>query len=80
MAKNLSGDRLAVSGAVGSSIEAPAFRLPLTAHGSVPTGDPFAQMRTMGHEQLLLSHDPSCGYFGIVAIHDTTLEIGRAHV
>jgi leucine dehydrogenase len=27
----------------------------------------------MGHEQVLLSHDPSCGYFGIIAIHDTTL-------
>ncbi len=35
--------------------------------------DVFAQMQTFGHEQLLLSHDPSCGYFGIVAIHDTTL-------
>src|SRR5215217_9107300 len=35
--------------------------------------DLFAQMRTMGHEQVLLSHDPSCGYLGIVAIHDTTL-------
>ena len=30
-------------------------------------------MKTMGHEQVLLSHDPSCGYFGIIAIHDTTL-------
>jgi leucine dehydrogenase len=30
-------------------------------------------MNSMGHEQLLLSHDPSCGYFGIIAIHDTTL-------
>jgi leucine dehydrogenase len=30
-------------------------------------------METLGHEQLLLSHDPSCGYFGIIAIHDTTL-------
>ena len=30
-------------------------------------------MQTMGHEQVLLSHDPSCGYFGIIAIHDTTL-------
>jgi leucine dehydrogenase len=30
-------------------------------------------METMGHEQVLLSHDPSCGYFGIIAIHDTTL-------
>jgi leucine dehydrogenase len=27
----------------------------------------------MGHEQVLLSHDPSCGYYGIIAIHDTTL-------
>jgi leucine dehydrogenase len=30
-------------------------------------------MESMGHEQVLLSHDPSCGYFGIIAIHDTTL-------
>jgi leucine dehydrogenase len=30
-------------------------------------------METLGHEQLLLSHDPSCGYCGIIAIHDTTL-------
>ena len=35
--------------------------------------DIFASMQTYGHEQLLLSHDPSCGYFGIIAIHDTTL-------
>src|SRR5215212_1928036 len=35
--------------------------------------DTFAIMQTMGHEQILLSHDPSCGYFGIIAIHDTTL-------
>jgi leucine dehydrogenase len=35
--------------------------------------DIFAAMQKYGHEQLLLSHDPSCGYFGIVAIHDTTL-------
>src|SRR3954468_14766300 len=35
--------------------------------------DIFAQMRGMGHEQVLLSNDPSCGYLGIVAIHDTTL-------
>jgi leucine dehydrogenase len=33
----------------------------------------FSQMQTMGHEQVLLSHDPSCGYLGIIAIHDTTL-------
>jgi len=35
--------------------------------------DIFAAMQKYGHEQLLLSHDPSCGYFGIIAIHDTTL-------
>ena len=35
--------------------------------------DIFAEMQRFGHEQLLLSHDPSCGYFGIIAIHDTTL-------
>jgi leucine dehydrogenase len=35
--------------------------------------DPFALIEQMGHEQLLFSHDPSCGYRGIIAIHDTTL-------
>jgi leucine dehydrogenase len=35
--------------------------------------DIFASMEKFGHEQILLSHDPSCGYFGIIAIHDTTL-------
>jgi leucine dehydrogenase len=35
--------------------------------------DIFAAMQKYGHEQLLLSHDPSCSYFGIIAIHDTTL-------
>ena len=35
--------------------------------------DLFASMSAFGHEQLLVSHDPSCGYFGIIAIHDTTL-------
>ena len=35
--------------------------------------DLFWEMKSLGHEQLLLSHDPSCGYFGIIAIHDTTL-------
>ncbi len=35
--------------------------------------DIFADMQDFGHEQLLLSHDPSCGYCGIIAIHDTTL-------
>lgn len=35
--------------------------------------DTFAVMQTLGHEQLVLGHDPSCGYVGIIAIHDTTL-------
>jgi leucine dehydrogenase len=35
--------------------------------------DIFESMRGLGHEQLLLSQDPSCGYLGIIAIHDTTL-------
>ncbi len=35
--------------------------------------DIFASMQAFGHEQLLLSHDPSCGYCWVIAIHDTTL-------
>ncbi len=35
--------------------------------------DIFADIKELGHEQLVLCHDPSCGYLGIVAIHDTTL-------
>ncbi|HZA97949.1 MAG TPA: hypothetical protein VE399_04175, partial [Gemmatimonadales bacterium] len=42
-------------------------------HASGASTDIFAQMQKMGHEQVLLSHDPSCGYLGIIAIHDTTL-------
>jgi leucine dehydrogenase len=30
-------------------------------------------MRELGHEQVVCCHEPSCGYFGIIAIHDTTL-------
>ena len=30
-------------------------------------------MAQYNHEQVLLSHEPSSGYFGIIAIHDTTL-------
>ena len=45
----------------------------LTAHDGARELDIFASMDSMGHEQVLLSHDPSCGYFGIIAIHDTTL-------
>lgn len=35
--------------------------------------DTLAEMRTWGHEQVVFNHDPSCGYVGIIAIHDTTL-------
>jgi leucine dehydrogenase len=35
--------------------------------------DAFQAMVTYAHEQLVLCHEPSCGYFGIIAIHDTTL-------
>ena len=35
--------------------------------------DIFADIKSLGHEQLVLCHDPSCGYLGIIAIHDTTL-------
>ena len=33
----------------------------------------FDTMSAMGHEQLVLAHDASSGYRGIIAIHDTTL-------
>ncbi len=33
----------------------------------------FDTMSTFGHEQLVLCHDESSGYRGIIAIHDTTL-------
>jgi leucine dehydrogenase len=33
----------------------------------------FETMAALGHEQLVLCHDKSAGYRGIIAIHDTTL-------
>src|SRR5687768_7188367 len=33
----------------------------------------FDTIATMGHEQLVVCHDKSSGYRGIIAIHDTTL-------
>lgn len=35
--------------------------------------DILREIHELGHEQLVLCHDPSCEYFGIIAIHDTTL-------
>jgi leucine dehydrogenase len=36
-------------------------------------GGMFALMADMDHEQLVFCHEPSCGYRGIIAIHNTTL-------
>lgn len=33
----------------------------------------FAQMETLGHEQVVLCSDPSIGYRGIIAVHSTAL-------
>src|SRR4029079_136707 len=33
----------------------------------------FDTIADMGHEQLVMCHDRSSGYRGIIAIHDTTL-------
>lgn len=33
----------------------------------------FEKIAEMGHEQLMIGHDKSSGYRGIIAIHDTTL-------
>jgi len=74
MSKSVSGKRPGASGdALARQSSGPDHRSPLTAHTSRAETDIFALMHTMGHEQVLLSHDPSCGYFGIIAIHDTTL-------
>jgi leucine dehydrogenase len=56
--------------------ECDPFTFHLSPFTLSPNGNPvdiFDSMRAFGHEQLLLSHDPSCGYYGIIAIHDTTL-------
>ena len=38
--------------------------------GSLALFDTIAEM---GHEQVVMCHDKSSGYRGIIAIHDTTL-------
>jgi leucine dehydrogenase len=38
--------------------------------------DLFKAMSAYSHEQLVFCQEPSCGYLGIVAIHDTTLGPG----
>lgn len=74
MNKNLSRKRPTISGVASATQPAgSAHPSPLAAHATAAGTDVFAAMETLGHEQVLLSHDPSCGYFGIIAIHDTTL-------
>lgn len=34
---------------------------------------PFQSIETYGHQQVVFCQEPSCGYRGIIAIHDTTL-------
>jgi leucine dehydrogenase len=48
---------------------------PSTAKSSTPSNglDLFDTLSKMGHEQVVLCHDASCGYRGIIAIHSTTL-------
>ena len=41
-----------------------------TSAGSLALFDTMAEM---GHEQVVMSHDKSSGYRGVIAIHDTTL-------
>ncbi|HET9466249.1 MAG TPA: Glu/Leu/Phe/Val dehydrogenase, partial [Gemmatimonadales bacterium] len=74
MRKSVSGKPPAARGELAVERSGgPAHRSPPTAHAAPGELDIFASMDSMGHEQVLLSHDPSCGYFGIIAIHDTTL-------
>ncbi|MEO8199436.1 MAG: Glu/Leu/Phe/Val dehydrogenase [Gemmatimonadota bacterium] len=35
--------------------------------------DAFTAMKQYGHEQVALCHEPSSGYYGIIAVHNTTL-------
>ncbi len=39
--------------------------------GSTP--ELFDLLEEMGHEQVVINYDPSCGYRSIIAVHDTTL-------
>src|SRR5688572_6979078 len=53
-----------------------ATRSATPSDGSTPSTDGldlFDTIAKMGHEQVVMCHDPSCGYRGIIAIHSTTL-------
>jgi len=43
------------------------------ARGAAAGTGLFDRIASMGHEQLVLCSEPSCGYRGIIAVHSTTL-------
>ncbi len=45
----------------------------LAEEASAPPSEIFELLSRYNHEQVLFSHEPSCGYRGIIALHDTTL-------
>ena len=54
----------------------PGIEVPESAaaeEGALRSGELFDLLSEHGHEQVVFTHEPSCGYRGIVAIHDTTL-------
>ncbi|MGH7717695.1 MAG: Leu/Phe/Val dehydrogenase [Gemmatimonadaceae bacterium] len=53
-------------------VRAPHFAASNSASNSASMGL-FDRIAEMGHEQVVLCSDPSCGYRGIIAIHSTVL-------
>ena len=53
----------------------PGLEVPEVGLESLADSTPelFEMLSEMGHEQVVVSHDPSCNYRSIIAIHDTTL-------
>jgi len=43
------------------------------AEGGLRSGELFDLFSEHGHEQVVFTQEPACGYRGIIAIHDTTL-------
>jgi leucine dehydrogenase len=54
--------------------EARIQRTPAASHPRIASGmEIFELVREGGHEQVVFCSEPSCGYKGIIAIHNTTL-------
>jgi leucine dehydrogenase len=53
----------------------PGIEVPeqVAREGELASSEIFELLAEHGHEQVLFTHEPSCGYRGIIAIHDTTL-------